>query len=93
MLKGLDGTETIVPNESMISQTVINHSLTKPNVRITLPVQVSYGTDLEHAEALMLEAAREQPRVIRDESGNLPKVFLKEFADNGVLLELKTEDV
>jgi small-conductance mechanosensitive channel len=88
LLKGLDGTETIVPNESMISQTVINHSLTKPNVRITLSVQVSYGTDLEHAEALMLEAAREQPRVIRDESGNLPKVFLKEFADNGVLLEL-----
>jgi small-conductance mechanosensitive channel len=26
--------------------------------------------------------------VIRDEAGNLPKVFLKEFADNGVLLEL-----
>jgi small-conductance mechanosensitive channel len=88
LLKGLDGTETIVPNETMISQTVVNHSLTKPNVRITLPVQVSYDTDLEQAEALMLEAARIQSRVIRDEAGNLPKVFLKEFADNGVLLEL-----
>ncbi len=61
LLKALDGTETIVPNETMISQTVINHSLTKPNVRITLPVQVSYGTDLEQAEALMLEAAHDQP--------------------------------
>ncbi|MBI1284009.1 MAG: mechanosensitive ion channel [Thiobacillus sp.] len=88
LLKGLDGTETIVPNETMISQTVINHSLSKPNVRITLPVQVSYDTDLEQAEALMLEAAHDQPRVICDEAGNLPKVFLKEFADNGVLLEL-----
>jgi small-conductance mechanosensitive channel len=36
----------------------------------------------------MLEAAHDQPRVICDEAGNLPKVFLKEFADNGVLLEL-----
>lgn len=88
LLKGLDGTETIVPNETLVSQTVVNHSLTKPNVRITLPVQVSYDTDLERAEALMLEAASVQPRVIRDDPENLPKVFLKEFGDNGVLLEL-----
>jgi small-conductance mechanosensitive channel len=88
LLKALDGTESIVPNEMLISQTVINHSLSKPNVRISLPVQVSYDTDLEQAQALMLESARSQSRVILDEPDNLPKVFLKEFADNGVLLEL-----
>lgn len=88
LLKALDGTETIVPNETLITQTVINHSLSKPNVRIALPMQVSYDTDLEQAEALMLEAAHSQIRVIHDEPDNLPKVFLKEFADNGVLLEL-----
>ena len=88
LLKALDGTESIVPNETLITQTVVNHSLSKPNVRIVLPVQVSYGTDLEQAEALMLESAHSQSRVILDEPNNLPKVFLKEFADNGVLLEL-----
>jgi len=88
LLKALDGTETIVPNEILITQTVINHSLSKPNVRIALPVQVSYKTDLEQAEALMLEAAHSQIRVIHDDPDNLPKVFLKEFADNGVMLEL-----
>jgi small-conductance mechanosensitive channel len=88
LLKALDGTETIVPNETLITQTVINHSLSNPNVRVALPVQVSYGTDLEQAEALMLEAAHSQIRVLHDEPDNLPKVFLKEFADNGVLLEL-----
>lgn len=88
LLKALDGTESIVPNEILITQTVVNHSLSKPNVRITLPVQVSYGTDLEQAEALMLEAAHGQTRVIRDEPDNPPRVYLKEFADNGVLLEL-----
>ena len=36
LLKALDGTETIVPNETLITQTVINHSLSKPNVRIDL---------------------------------------------------------
>jgi len=88
LLKGLDGTETIVPNETLISQTVINHSFSKPNVRITVPVQVSYDTNLEQAEALMLEAANSQGRVIRDEPDNQARVYLKEFADSGVLLEL-----
>ena len=88
LLRSLDGTESIVPNEMLITQTVVNHSLSKPNVRVALPVQVSYDTDLEQAEALMLEAAHSQSRVIFDDPDNLPKVFLKEFADNGVVMEL-----
>jgi small-conductance mechanosensitive channel len=88
LLKALDGTESIVPNETLISQTVVNHSLTRPDVRITLSIQVSYDTDLELAESLMLEAARGQSRVIHDVPDNEARVYLKEFADNGVLLEL-----
>jgi small-conductance mechanosensitive channel len=67
---------------------VINHSLSKPNVRIGIPVQVSYDTDLELAKELMLDAARAHERVIRDELEYLPKVFLRDFADNGIQLEL-----
>ncbi|MFO7542862.1 MAG: mechanosensitive ion channel [Thiobacillus sp.] len=88
LLKALDGTETIVPNEMLIAQAVVNHSLSKPNVRVSLPIQVAYGSDLEQAQALMLEAAQGHPRVIHDEPDNPPKVFLREFADNGILLEL-----
>jgi len=88
LLKALDGTETIVPNETLITQTVVNHSLSKPNVRIGIPVQVSYDTDLEQAQSLMLDAARSHDRVIHDEPEYLPKVFLREFADNGIQMEL-----
>jgi small-conductance mechanosensitive channel len=88
LLKALDGTESIVPNEMLISQTVVNHSLSRPTVRISLPIQVAYDSDLEQVEALMLEAAHSQNRVILDEPDNLPKVLLKEFAENGVNLEL-----
>jgi len=88
LLRALDGTETIVPNETLITQTVINHSLSKPNVRVALPIQVSYDANLEQVEALMLEAAHEQGRVILDDPDNLPKVLLREFADNGISLEL-----
>ena len=88
LLKSLDGTETIVPNETLITQTVVNHSLSKPNVRIALPVQVSYDADLEQAQSLMLEAAHGQGRVILDEPDYQPKVFLREFAENGIQMEL-----
>jgi len=88
LLRSLDGTESIVPNETLITQTVVNHSLSNPSVRVALPVQVSYDTDLEQAEALLLEAAHDQKRVVFDDPDNLPRVFLKEFADNGILLEL-----
>ena len=88
LLKAPDGTESIVPNETLITQTVVNHSLSRPNVRVALSVQVSYDSDLERAEALMLEAAHSQSRVIFDDPGSLPRVYLKEFADNGILLEL-----
>ncbi len=88
LLKAPDGTESIVPNETLIAQTVVNHSLARPNVRLALSVQVSYDSDLERAEALMLEAAHSQSGAIFDDPGNLPRVYLKEFADHGILLEL-----
>lgn len=88
LLKAPDGTESIVPNETLIAQTVVNHSLARPNVRLALSVQVSYDSDLEQAEALMLEAAHSQSEAIFDDPGNLPRVYLKEFADHGILLEL-----
>ncbi len=87
LLRALDGTESIIPNEMLITQTVVNHSLSKPDVRVGLPIQVAYSTDLDQARDLMLEVARAHPRVIAD-ADNAPSVLLREFADNGINLEL-----
>ena len=88
LLKALDGTESIIPNETLITQTVVNHSLTEPNVRIGLPIQVAYDTDLEQARDIMLQVALAHPRVIQDIKDETSKVFLREFGDNGIVLEL-----
>lgn len=85
VLKALDGTEAIIPNETLITSTVVNHSFTTRQVRINLPLQISYESSLEQAMALMCEAAATNPRVLHDPA---PEVFLREFADNGLLLEL-----
>lgn len=85
VLKSGDGTEAIIPNDTLITSTVVNHSFSDRKVRLTVPVQVGYGSPLETAMQVMLEAAKRQPRVLSDPA---PKVFIKGFGDNGINLEL-----
>jgi small-conductance mechanosensitive channel len=81
-----DGVEAIVPNETVVTTTVLNHSYTSPQVRLALQVQVAYDSDVEKALALLVEIAQREPRVLRD--AQAPKSYLVNFADNGVTLEL-----
>jgi len=85
VLHGLDGVESIVPNDTFITSTVVKQTHTDSKVRLALTIQISYGSPLETAMRIMQEAARKQPRVL---AAPEPMVFLKEFADNGINLEL-----
>jgi small-conductance mechanosensitive channel len=57
VVRGGDGTEAIIPNETVITSTVINHSYSDTRVCVTIPVQISYNSDLDTATRLLLEAA------------------------------------
>ncbi|NWG87503.1 MAG: mechanosensitive ion channel [Hydrogenophilaceae bacterium] len=85
VIRALDGTEAIIPNESLITTTVINHTLANPNNRVAVPVQVAYGTDLDKARTALLSALSGQIRVLQEPS---PAVLLKGFAESGIDLEL-----
>ncbi|HEX8989253.1 MAG TPA: mechanosensitive ion channel domain-containing protein [Rhodocyclaceae bacterium] len=85
VLRGLTGVEAIVPNEVLVGSVVLNESYTDPKVRIALPVQVGYGTDLERAMAILVDCALAQPRVLRDPA---PGALVVAFADSGINLEL-----
>jgi small-conductance mechanosensitive channel len=85
VVKGLDGTEAIIPNETAVSSTVINHSYSDPRVRVDVPVQVSYDSDVELAMRLMREAAEAHPRVLKEPA---PAVVLKQFGESGIDLEM-----
>jgi small-conductance mechanosensitive channel len=85
VLRGMTGVEMIVPNELLVSSVITNETFTDPKVRLATQVQVAYGSDLERAMAILVEAARAQPRVLTDP---LPKAFVVAFADSGINLEL-----
>ena len=81
-----DGTEFLIPNEDMITQPVVNWSHTNKLVRRRIPVQGSYQSDVNKAMALMVEAATDEKRILRDPE---PKTLMKSFGENGVDLELR----
>jgi small-conductance mechanosensitive channel len=86
VVRSLDGVEAIVPNETVVTTTVLNHSYTNREIKVGVPVQVSYDSDLDLAMRLMREAALGQPRVLREP--NPPAVVVLRFADSGIELEL-----
>jgi small-conductance mechanosensitive channel len=86
VVRGLDGVEAIVPNEIMVTTTVLNHSYSTPDVRVGVPIQISYESDLDLAMRLMVDAANRHARVLQE--SNPPRVTVQRFADNGIELEL-----
>ena len=85
IVRGPDGTEAIVPNETVITSTVINHSYSNRRVLIRIPIQIGYSSNLETAMKLMLDAAKSHSRVLKDPA---PTAVLASFGDNGINLEL-----
>ncbi len=85
VLKSSDGTEVIIPNEALITGTVVNQSYHDRNLRITLNVTVAGDTDVEHAMAIIQEACVGEARVLIDPP---PQVNFAKFAENGIELEL-----
>jgi small-conductance mechanosensitive channel len=85
VLRKLDGTEVIIPNETLIINSVINHSSTDRKARVQMPVQVSYDSSLELAMKLMHEISFRHPRVLELP---LPAVQIQGFGESGIDLVL-----
>ena len=86
VVRDRDGVETLVPNQHLITNPVINWSYTDPRVRLKLPVRVSYKCDPEQALAVLLKAAEGQTRILRDPA---PVSRMMGFNDYGFDLELR----
>lgn len=86
VVRDRDGVETLVPNQNLITNSVINWSYTDPKVRLKLPVRISYRDDPELALRVLLKAAEGQRRILREP---LPVSRLMAFNDHGMDLELR----
>ena len=86
VVRDRDGVETLVPNQNLITNSVINWSYSDQRVRIRLPVMVSYDDDPEVALKLLFEAVEHHPRILRDPP---PVTRLMAFEDYGMRIEVR----
>ncbi len=87
LLRALDGTEIILPNETLITSTVVNHSFTKREVRVLIPVQISYDSDMERARNILRDIGDQHPRAIHDDNFH-SDAFVTSLGDSGINLSL-----
>lgn len=85
VLKHPGGSEFIIPNETLTSNTVQNQTYSDSRLRLSTLVVVAYSADLELAVSLLAGCATAHPRVLSEPA---PQVLLTRFAENGIDLEL-----
>ena len=85
VIRALNGRESIVPNEMMVTQRIENSSLADTRVALATVVQVAYGTDLALLMPRILDEVTKVQRIIEDPP---PSVLLSNFAADGLELTI-----
>ena len=83
VIRALNGRESIVPNELLITSRVENASLADARVQLSTTVAVPYGTDLDVLRPSLEAAVGQVPRVLAEPG---PAVLLSAFAPDGLEL-------
>ena len=86
LLRASNGSESVVPNELLLTQRVENLSLESRRLLQTCTFWVSLDSDVEQVQALLLEAALSQSHVLADPA---PLPLLSEVAPQGLRFDLR----
>lgn len=82
----LDESEMIVPNGDLVSEKVINWTLTSPIARVFLPVGVAYGSPIAQVQEILHQAAFAHPSVLKEPP---PQALFMAFGDSSLDFELR----
>jgi small-conductance mechanosensitive channel len=85
VLQALDGTESVLPNEMLISGPVQNLSLSSPQVRIATNLTVAFDTNLQSLFARLEQLCLGVERVLADPP---PQAMLRAFGNDGFEIEV-----
>ena len=81
-----DNREIIVPNKALLTDKVINWTLSERTTRLLLKVGVAYGSDTELTQRVMLETVKANPRVLSEPN---PTVFFLGFGASSLDFEVR----
>ncbi|WP_427968156.1 mechanosensitive ion channel domain-containing protein [Altererythrobacter sp.] len=81
-----DRTEYLIPNENLMINQVVNWSYSSRDVRVKVPVGVSYCSDMDLVQKLLLQAAKDTPRILHNPQ---PQVMMVGFGESSVDFEIR----
>jgi len=81
LIRSVNGRESIVPNEKLISERIENLSLVDPKMQLTTEIAVGYGSDADEVRRLLVAAAVGAPGVMEEPS---PVARLVKFGADGL---------
>lgn len=78
--------ELIVPNRKLVTDELVNWTLSDAVYRVDLPVGIAYGSDTERAREILLDIAAKTANVLPEPK---PKAIFKKFGDSTLDFELR----
>jgi potassium-dependent mechanosensitive channel len=81
-----DQSEMIVPNADLVSEKVVNWTLSNPVARVIIPVGVAYGSDVEETMTILRAAGMAHDAVLPEPP---PQVLFVAFGDSSLDFELR----
>jgi small-conductance mechanosensitive channel len=80
-----DNIEHIIPNTDLIASTITNYTLSDPEIRVHIPVGVSYNADPREVRRILLDASERNEHVKKTRK---PRVWFTEYGDSSINFEL-----
>ena len=74
----------VIPNKTIAGANITNFNLPTQSISISIPVGVSYDSDLTHVEQVTIETAKEVLARVDDNPDANPVVRFQEFADSSI---------
>ncbi len=85
-IRDFDNREVLLPNKAIITENVTNWTLRDSVMRITIPIGVAYGSDVDAVRALLLKIAQEENDVLESPE---PRVFFMNHGDSSLDFEVR----
>ena len=85
VVRSLSGEEALIPNDMLITATVLSNTFADKRVRLAVTVSVAYSTDIAPVLLRLADIATRNQRVLAEPA---PRALVVEMGDSGVNLEL-----
>ena len=82
------GRAVLIPNAIMFSQVIMNYTLQQDYILDEVPVRITFDSDWEEAERILIESAKKVTKELIDKTNDEPFIRAELF-DSGVLMRLR----